>query len=325
MQRSFSDMKNFWKKLQPPIIALSPMAGVTDAAFRVMCKRFGADVIYTEFASANALVHGNKATRDMIAFVPEERPVVCQIFGSDPKMMGHAATILEEIGFDGVDINFGCPAYKVVKHGGGVCLMRNPKQVAEITQAVCEGATTIPVSLKLRGSIKSEDKQSIVYARDIVQAIKGLPVSTIMVHGRSFEKPFDGEPNCETIRDVVGLFPGIVLANGGIHSPEDAKKIIDATGAAGIGVARGAWGHPWIFKQIKEYLSTGSYTHITREESTKYIIEHAERALATKGTHGIIELRKHLARYVRGFDGASALRAILVHATTLDEVKAALQ
>lgn len=318
-------MKNFWTQLKPPIIALSPMAGVTDAAFRVMCKRFGADVIYTEFASANALVHGNQATRDMIAFTEEERPVVCQIFGSDPLMMGKAAGVLEQMGFDGVDINFGCPAYKVVKHGGGVCLMRNPKQVAEIVQAVCEGVKHIPVSIKMRGSIKSEDKTTTIFARDVVNEIKELPVAAIMVHGRSYEKPFDGEPNVETIQEVVKLFSGVVLANGGIHSPEEAKKMIDATGAAGVGVARGAWGHPWIFKQIKDYLQTGTYAEVTHDEMKRYVIEHTERALATKGPHGIIELRKHLARYVRGFAGASSVRTALVHATTVEEVKAALQ
>ena len=145
-------MENFWQHLPTPFLALAPMAGVTDLAFRTMCKRFGADVIYTEFASANALVHGNAATRRMISFHASERPVVCQIFGNDPAMFAGAARVLEAMGFDGIDINFGCPAYKVVTHGGGVVLMRDLDLCYALVKAACE-ATTLPVSIKIRSSI----------------------------------------------------------------------------------------------------------------------------------------------------------------------------
>lgn len=317
-------MKNFWTQLTPPILALSPMAGVTDAAFRIMCKRFGADIIYTEFASANGLVHGNKATRDMIAFTKEERPVVCQIFGQDPGMMAQAAVILEQLGFDGVDLNFGCPAYKVVKHGGGVCLMRNPKQIAEIVHAVCE-SVKIPVSIKIRGSIKSEDKKHTFYAKDIIEVIQGLPVAAVMVHGRSYEKPFDGEPNTETIHEVVKNFSGIVLANGGVYTPEDAKKLLDATGAHGVGVARGAWGKPWIFQQIKSYLNKGTFEEPSNTVLKSNMLMHAELAMKSKGNHGLIEMRKHLSWYVKGLPRAKELRQALVRVATLSEIQAVVE
>ena len=115
---------NFWHSLKKPILCLAPMAGVTDRAFRPLCKRFGADVIFTEFASTDALIHGNVKTREMISYDPIEQPVVCQLFGNEPKKFQESAKILESVGFAGVDINFGCPAYKVVTHGGGVILIR---------------------------------------------------------------------------------------------------------------------------------------------------------------------------------------------------------
>lgn len=295
------------------------MAGVTDQAFRMLCKKFGADVIYTEFASANALVYGSKQTEEMIAFREEERPVVCQIFGSEPDMMAKAASRLEELKFDGIDINFGCPAYKVVKHGGGVCLMRNLPLVREIVSRVCD-AVTIPVSIKIRGSIKTEDKSRSIHALELVDAIKDLPVSALMIHGRSFEKPFDGTPNLETISEVVKAFPGVVLANGGIHSPEDAKKMLEVTHAAGLGIARGAWGSPWIFEDVKQFLKTGNFEKRPLSFIYEIMLEHARLAQTTKGTWGLIELRKHLVKYVKGIPDASALRQRLVQTKTIEEI-----
>lgn len=318
-------MKNFWEQIKKPILALAPMAGVTDAAFRRMCKLLGADVIYTEFASADALAYNAQKTLEILSFKKEERPIVAQIFGKNPDMMYQATKKVQELGFDGVDINFGCPAYKVVRHGGGVTLMRDLPRVCELVAAVTEAANQIPVSIKIRGSIKSDDKKDTIYAIDLVRAIEDLPVKALMVHGRSFEKPFDGFPNTETITEVVRTFPGVVLANGGVFTPEDAKRLLDETGAAGIGIARGAWGQPWIFNQIKEFLATGKYHELTMDEKITHIIQHAELALDAKGGHGIIELRKHLTRYIKGIPGASALRAQLVQVTDAPQLKAILK
>ncbi|MFA5030760.1 MAG: tRNA-dihydrouridine synthase [Patescibacteria group bacterium] len=314
-------MKNFWEKLPQPILALAPMAGVTDAAFRIMCKRGGADVIYTEFASSDALIYGSEKTTDMISFTKEESPVVVQIFGKDPKMMFKATKKVQELGFDGVDINFGCPAYKVVRHGGGVCLMRNLPLVREIVSAVTEAATEIPVSIKIRGSIKSEDKKTTTHAIDLMNVIKDLPVKALMIHGRSFEKPFDGELDTNSITDVVRMFPGIILANGGVNSPEKAQSLLHETGAQGLGIARGAWGKPWIFSQIKDYLQTGAYKEKSRDELNAAIIEHAQLAFKMKNRHGIIELRKHLSWYVKGMEGASLLRQQLVSASSIEDIQ----
>lgn len=317
-------MSNFWTQLKAPFLALAPMAGVTDLAFRHMCKRFGADVIYTEFASTNALVHGNSATRNMIRFNPEEQPVVCQIFGNDPRMFAESSKILGDMGFAGVDVNFGCPAYKIVKHGGGVQLMRDLDLCYNLIKALCD-ASPIPVSIKIRSAINcapgSCDKNTAV---DLVNRIKDLPVSALMIHGRTYEKPFDGEPDVDMITQVKALFPGTVIANGGIYTPEDAQEMLNTTGADGLGIARGSHGKPWIFKQIKDYLSTGAYYEPTWDEKKEYILEHARIAFEHKGERGVIEMRKHLGWYVKGFANAKQIRMLLMKAGSVEDIKSAL-
>ena len=162
-------------------------------------------------------------------------------------------------------------------------------------------------------------------ALGLVQYISDLPVASIMIHGRTYEKPFDGEPDVEMIARVRTAFPGVLIANGGIHTPEDAKKMLDATGADGVGIARGSWGKPWIFQQIKDYFATGTYRELTWEERIAVVIDHARIALEKKDDHGIIELRKHLAWYIRGIESASQLRQQLVRVKTLEEIIVILQ
>ncbi len=345
--------RNFWRILQKPIIALAPMAGVTDKAFRAICKEQGADVIYTEFASVDALLHGNEQTREMISFTDAERPVVVQLFGNEPEKFTRACKIIEEMGFDGVDINFGCPAYKVVKNGGGVACMRNPMLVREIVQSAC-GAVDIPVSIKIRASIrnrideneKTRDKSSIyndvetppwgvsdetrqgrvsTTALDIIQKIADIPVAAIMIHARSYEHAFDGVPDLEMVKAIRPYVKGVLLSNGGIHTPEDAKRILNETGADGVGIARGAWGSPWIFKIMKEYFATGTYSAPDWDVKKEIILHHAQLALKTKGDHGLIEMRKHLSHYMRGFPNASEVRQSLVRATSFEEIKTVLK
>lgn len=333
-------MPNFWTQLPKPILALAPMAGVTDTPFRQLCKKYGADVIYTEFASADALVYNSAKTRELISYSPTEQPVVCQIFGSKPEHFFKAVKTLEEMGFAGVDINFGCPAYKVVKNGGGVRLMRNLSLVRELVQAACEG-TTLPISIKIRASIKQgvntndkvegedspdgyECNLDQVTALDLVRKIKDLPVAAIMLHARSYERPFDGEVDFSMVRQVRAVWSGILIANGGIFTPEKAKEVLVATGADGVGIARGAWGKPWIFQLIKNYLTTGAYQELRWEKTKQVMLEHAKLAMEAKGQYGLIELRKHLAWYVKGFPGATDQRAKLVHVKTIEDVEVIL-
>ncbi len=326
---------NFWQKLTKPILALAPMAGVTDIAFRQICKQFGADVIFTEFASTNALAFSSDKTVAMLRFAENERPIVVQLFGNDPKMFARATQIVTQLGFDGIDINFGCPAYKVVKHGGGVALMRNLPLCRAIIEATIK-ATSLPVSIKIRASICQETplkkgKRKIkacgqpITAVELVETIKNLPVASLMIHARSFETPFDGEPNIEIVKRVREIWPGILIYNGGVYSPETAKQMLEQTGADGIGLARGVWGRPWLFQQIKDYLQTGAYKNPNRDEIKQIIIKHAELALEKKGQHGLIELRKHLVKYVKGWPEAASLRAQLVQVKSLGKIRQILK
>jgi len=312
-------MNNFWNKFEKPILALAPMAGVSDSSFRLICRHLGADVVYTEMVSADALYYDSKKTLAMLDFDKKERPIVCQIFGKRPETFPRAAKLVEEAGFNGIDLNFGCPAKKVVAHGGGVTLMRDLKKCHELIKAVIDN-TKLPVSVKIRTQI---DK---VTAIDFVNAVKDLPISAIMIHGRGFKDPFNSPIDFEMIKRVKKNFSGIVLGNGGINQPQDAKIMLEKTGVDGLGLARGLYGRPWLFQQIKDYLSTGDYLKYDPNVKSdlkmikKIIIRQAKAAYKAKGDHGVVEMRKHLSWYVRGWSNASELRQELVRVKTIQKI-----
>ncbi len=306
-------MKNFWHKIKQPILALAPMAGVTDSAFRELCRQYGADVVYTEMVSADGLYYDSKKTLELLQFSKKEKPVVVQLFGKKPEVFTKAAQVVTKHGFDGLDINFGCPAKKVVAHGGGVTLMRDLDNCYRIIESVLQG-TKLPVSVKIRAGIDT------VTALDFVDKIKDLDVSTLMIHGRYFKNPFTSPIDYDMIKQVKEKFNGIVLGNGGIKSPEDAKKMLE-TGVDGIGLARGVYGKPYLFKQIKDYLKKDSFEDMNKQMLKKVILEHAKLAFKAKGSHGLVELRKHLLWYVSGFPGAKTLRSELVKVEKIQDIK----
>lgn len=322
-------MNNFWQKLKKkkqPILALAPMAGITDSAFRQMCRQYGADVVYTEMVSADGLHYDSKKTLEFLKFDQKERPVVIQLFGKDPEKFTKAAKLAELAGFDGIDINFGCPAKKVAGHGGGVTLMRDLNKCRAIIEAVMAGSK-LPVSVKLRTSIKKDT--GIVTAYDFLKHMAGLPLAAVMIHGRPYEDPFQAEINYKMISKCVKLYRkqnplGVILGNGGIKTPEEAKKMILETSADGVGLARGIYGKPWLFKQCADYLKTGKYRELTQAQIGKVIIEHAQAALKTKSDYGLIELRKHLLWYVSGWPRAKEIRSLLVKTETLADIKTAI-
>ncbi|MFA6215844.1 MAG: tRNA-dihydrouridine synthase [Patescibacteria group bacterium] len=314
-------MTNFWQKLNKPglsgrsaILALAPMAGVSNSAFRQLNKSFGADVLYTEMVSADALYYSAKKTLALLKFEKSEKPIVCQLFGKRPEMFPAAVKIVEQAGFSGVDLNFGCPAKKVVAHGGGITLMRDLKHCRRLIEIVLEN-TKLPVSVKIRSGIDG------ITALDFVKAISDLPVAALMIHGRPFKNPYGAPIDYEMIKKVKQAFPGLVLGNGGINQPEDAKLMLEKTGVDGVGLARGLYGQPWLFKQTKDYLKTGKYQELNFSQIKKVAIRHATLAEKAKGKQGIIETRKHLAWYVRGFAGAAELRAELVRVETIKQIK----
>lgn len=326
-------MPNFWKKLKRPILALAPMAGYTNSSFRQICKKYGADVVYSEMASAAALNYGGKKTMELLKFQKTERPYVVQLFGNDPKFFKNAAKIVtEKIKPDGIDINMGCPVKKVFSGGSGAALMKDKEKAREIIKETLRG-TNLPVSIKIRSKIGS------VTAYKFAKSIKDLPISAIMIHGRSFSQGFAGEIDYNQIKKVKSLYKEesklpieslasranvLVLANGGINTPEDAKKIMEETGADGIGVARGSLARPWLFLQIKQYFERGEYEELNFKDIKKIALEHAKIAYKSTGKHGIVEMRKYLLWYFRGFDGAKEIRRELIKVESVEEIEGIL-
>ncbi len=311
-------MTNFWHKIKKPIIALAPMAGITDSAFRLLSRKHGADVVYTEMVSIDALYYDAKKTLAMLKRLPGEKPVVLQLFGKRPELVAKAVKYVEKAGFSGIDFNFGCPARKVVRHGGGVTLLKNLTLVHDLLEQACAN-TKLPISVKTRTSINDGKKKITVF--DFIDKIKELPISTLMIHGRSYEQGFVGEVDYEIIKQVKKTFKGIVLGNGNLTSPEKVKEMLDKTGVDGVGIARGVYGKPWIFEQIQEYLKKKNYFNPDLKFIKKIALEHAKYNEKMKGKHGLIEMRKHLCWYFRGFPQASDFRKELVQFKTIKELK----
>jgi tRNA-dihydrouridine synthase B len=319
MKQVTKNKKTFWLSIRKPILALAPMAGITDSAFRQLCQKHGADVVYTEMVSADGLHYNSKKTLDLLKYSPKEKPIVVQLFGKDPEKFIKAAQIVTKLGFDGIDINFGCPARKVAGHGGGVTLMRNLDLCYQIIKNVCEN-TPLPVSIKIRSSINLKDKSRKVTALDLVKKIKDLPITTIMIHGRTYEKPFIGEIDYEMVKKVKENFPGLVLANGNLTDPEIAQKTLELTGADGLGLARGLYGRPWLFEEIRKYLKTGKYKEKTWKQIKKIALEHAKLNYKAKKDFGIIEMRKHLIFYSKGQRQAKEMRKDLVRVKSVKDI-----
>jgi len=338
-------MKNFWKKINKPILAMAPMAGYTNSAFRQICKKYGADVVYSEMASAVALNYGGKKTIELLKFQKSERPYVVQLFGNEAKYFcGAAKVVSEKIKPDGIDINMGCPAKKVFSNGSGAALMNNIAAAREIIKETLKG-TKLPVSIKIRSKVGD------MTAYKFVKVIKDLPISAIMIHGRSLSQGFAGEIDYNQIRKVKSLYEEeagekkelkadkhlsafnsffspslpIILANGGINAPLDAKIMLEKTGADGIGIARGALAKPWLFSQIRKYLEEGKYEEFNLSEIKKAALRHAKMSYKSGGNHGIVEMRKYLLWYFRGFENAKMVRKELVRVESLEDVERVLR
>ena len=313
---------NFWHKLPKQFLVMAPMAGITDSAFRQLCRKNGADVVYTEMISIDALYYDSKKTLEMLNMEKKERPVVLQLFGKRPELIKKAVEEIEKFNYSGIDLNFGCPAKKVIAHEGGISLLKNLNLVRELVQALCE-ATKLPVSVKTRISINKGKQKVTIF--DFIEKIKDLPVSTLMLHGRSYEQGFAGEVDYEVMKKARAEFKGVFIGNGGINTPEDARKMFEETNCAGIAVARGVYGKPWIFNQIKDLLQTDKYREPTIKKIKKIALDHAKFNFETKGSFGIIEMRKHLCWYFRGFPDAAKLREKLVRVETVAQIEEILK
>ena len=284
-------------------ILLAPMAGITDLPFRLICEKYGAGLTCTEMVSSKGLYYNDAKTRLLLNTKNEQRPVAGQIFGSDVEAMKYAGEYVGKF-VDIVDINFGCPAPKIVKNGDGSRLLKNLELLEQIATEVVK-SSKVPVTAKIR---KGWDNNSIV-AVEVAKIIEKAGISAITIHGRTREEYYSGTADWEIIKKVKQAVNIPVIGNGDVKSKEDAEKMFKETGVDGIMIGRASIGNPWIFEEIINYLSGKEQRKVTNKEKLDVILEHINLAIAEKGENiAIKEMRKHLAYYVRNGKDASKLR-----------------
>ncbi len=275
--------------------------------------------MFREMVSAEAVFRNNKKTLNMTTIHPDERPIVQQLFGSNPEVMAEAARKIEEEHHpDGFDINMGCPVYKIVHNFNGAALMNEPKLAAEIVKKM-KAAVSVPVSVKIRTGW-SDPTQCLEFA----SVLENAGADMITVHGRTKTQGYSGKSDWDKIREVKKLVSIPVLANGDIHSAELTLKALEQTECDGVSIARGALGNPWIFKQIFEILNGKSQTHVSWNERIEVMKNHFALHIEQYGVRGVPTFRKHVSWYLRGIQGAKQYKEKLYSAKTVEEVKSIL-
>ena len=335
-----------WIKLSQPILALAPMADMTDGPFCRICREVTAChpelvsgsfesenidlrkipkqvrndsknfVIFREMVSAEAIVRGNEKTLKMCEFEESERPLVQQIFGSNPDTVVEAAQIImKKYKPDGIDINMGCPVPKIAgKAGAGAALMKDPQRAEAIVKALKKANLGVPVSVKTRLGW-SDDRDILEFAKILESAGADL----ISIHGRTRQQGYSGKANWDRIGEIKKLLKIPVIANGDVVAPEDIEKCLEITGADGVMIGRGALGNPWILNYVRNY----EQYEITKQERIKIVLKHARLHEERYGT--IVTFRKHLAYYLKGMTGVKQLRQALVKVSSLEELKTVLE
>ena len=287
-------------------VALAPMAGVTDSVFRGLCAEHGCDFTYTEMVSAKGLFYGGKKTRALLSVDPAERPCAVQLFGSEPEIVADMIKMIADEYADDIcliDINMGCPMPKITGNGEGSALMRDIPRAAAVMEAAVK-ASPLPVSCKFRKGWDGEHVNAVEFARAMEQS----GASLLTVHGRTREQLYHGPADWDIIGEVVSAVRVPVLGNGDVFSGSAAKQLIDKTGCAGVMVARGAEGNPFIFEEIRAALEGRPYDPPSERERMTEAIRHAEEFLKEKDPKLFPELRKHLSWYTKGMRGALEFR-----------------
>jgi nifR3 family TIM-barrel protein len=310
-------MNNFWEKLTKPFFVLAPMADVTDAAFRrIICKYGKPDVFWTEFVSADGLSSpGREALKIDLMYTEDERPIVAQLFSAHPDKMREASKLCAELGFDGIDINMGCPDRSIEKQGAGAAMIKNPKSAAEIIQAVKDGikdaGKNIPVSVKTRVGYNK------VQIDEWIPFLLSQELDALTIHARTRKEMSDVPARWEHVKEVVEIRNKMglstkILGNGDVRNIAEARMRVEETGCDGVMLGRAIFGNPWLF--------TGGEP--TVEEKLKVMVEHTKlfEELLGKDKNFAI-MKKHYKAYVNGFDGAKELRMKLMEAQNATEIE----
>lgn len=302
-----------------PILALSPMADMTDSPFcQTVRKIGGADIVFREMVSSEALVRDNEKTLGMTDFIEAERPIVQQIFGADPVTMARAAEIvMEHAGPEGIDINMGCPVYKITSNFNGAALMKEPERAAAIVREMKRAIGDTPLSVKIR--LGWDDPDTF---KTFIPVIEAAGADLITMHGRTKKQGYAGKSDWERIRQAKEIATVPFLANGDIHESQQVQDALEQTGADGVLIARGALGNPWFFKQVIE----PDYV-VSLDERIRTVLEHARLHVAQYGDRGLVTFRKHISWYFKtnkiGFEipGIKEFRGRLVRVNTIEELE----
>lgn len=289
----------------PQAVLLAPMEDVTDIPFRLVCKRMGADVMYTEFVNSEGAIRNSKKAKQKMAFLEIERPFGIQIYGGGPGSMGEAAVIAAELNPDIIDINCGCWVRNVVGHGAGAALLKDLPKMREVISSVVK-AVRIPVTVKTRLGWDEKSVQIV----EVAKMIEDAGARALTIHCRTRAQGHKGDPDYSWIPQVKNAVRIPIIVNGSIDSPEKAKYVFDSTGCDGVMIARTAIQNPWIFSQIKHYLQTGEkLPEASFDERIALLKEHLALSVEHKGERcGVLEFRKHYAGYLSGQRDISKVR-----------------
>jgi tRNA-dihydrouridine synthase B len=310
-----------WSDQPRPIVALAPMADMSDLPFCLVCKSHGAPLMFREMVSSEAVVRMNPKTLKMCAFDERERPLVQQIFGSDPHAMAEAARIIEErYKPDAIDINMGCPVYNIVSNFNGAFLIKEPERATAIIKAM-KAAITVPLSVKTRlGWSKDTD------VLEFVKVLEAAGADLISIHGRTKEQGYSGKANWDRIGEARANTSLPVLVNGDITNLEEARDALRRSNADGVLIGRGALGNPWVFERMLRGLREGvDPGQPSMEDRLAVVREHARLQIEHHGPNGLVKLRKHLPWYFKNMPGLKGIKEDLVRVSNMDDLEAALQ